>query len=111
MNPVFPAGVTVLKEYTYNPPAQLIFVIFIIAVVTLGIIASIKGRPDTKMYITFSILAILGLLGTFFAPKLVTPHEVYEVKIDDSVKFNEIYNKYEVIGINGSIYTLEERSN
>lgn len=35
----------------------------------------------------------------------------YQVTIDDSVSFNEFYDKYEILEKEGDIYTIKEREN
>ena len=37
------------------------------------------------------------------------PTPSYKVTVDDSVFMNEFYEKYEVLNVDGKIYTIEER--
>lgn len=65
------------------------------------------------------VIAITGLgmiVGGLFSDKFVVDEIVvdtevlYTVVVSDDVRFNEFYNKYEILGQDGSTFTVRERS-
>ena len=56
-----------------------------------------------------AICALIGIAIGMFAPR--EKEERYQVVIDDSVSFNEFYDHYEVLEINGKIYTVRVLTN
>lgn len=71
----------------------------------------------TDSFWTFLITIITGCLagiafffivsGFFRSPKKYETH--YQVTISDSVLMNEFLEKYEILNINGKIYTVKEK--
>ena len=58
-------------------------------------------------------IACLILIASIFVSFVYTPNYTgrnqYKVLIDDSVSFNEIAEKYEIVGQDGDVYILEDR--
>lgn len=82
-----------------------IFAIFCIVLAILCIV------DDTGGQIFFIVGMLVGMLSLFmFAhgkpAKTIT---TYSVMIDDSVLMTEFYDKYEVLNIQGKIFTITER--
>lgn len=79
-----------------------------------SIIGQIAYKADNKIGILCaSIVDIICLIGFFVVsivaelnPKHTGKYE-YQVTIDDSVSMTEFYEKYEVIDIEGKIYTIK----
>ena len=66
-----------------------------IVVIASGIVAFISG--------------VIIILSPFFASEVETGQYRYEVIIDESVKFSDIYDNYEVVEQRGEIWVLEEK--
>lgn len=106
-------GITVLNSYTTLTNASDIFLIVVwgsvFAVLALGLLYSlIKDKPSilTAIFtITASALAVMFFCN-IPAKKLETH---YQVIVDDSVSMNEFQSKYEIIEVEGRIYTIRER--
>ncbi len=88
--------------------AGFIITIFAILCIVISILCAADG---TGGYLVFIAGMFLGLLSLFiFAhakPAKIIP--TYMVLIDDSVSMVEFYDKYEVLEIQGKIYTITER--
>lgn len=61
------------------------------------------------MYVIGIIAAIGFLYFGYFQKKIPTDRYKYEVTIDESVRFTDIYEKYEVIEQRGEIWVLEDK--
>lgn len=97
------------------------FKVFIISIIICGIFAFIAGC--IKKDIILGILdAIIGMfLGIFVGliiativkdfTKQPTGEYTYKVTVDDTVKFNEFYDKYEIISQDGKIFEVKLREN
>jgi hypothetical protein len=61
--------------------------------------------------------AMIGLLflgfGVFFncmvIEETIKPTPIYKVLVSDSVSMNEFYSKYEILNVDGKIYTIEPK--
>lgn len=75
-------------------------------------------------YVTFSAISdrsfggtIIGLLflgiGIFLSwtviNETINPTPIYKVLVSDSVSMNEFYSKYEILNVDGKIYTIEPK--
>ncbi len=59
-------------------------------------------------YVIFIGLVALTITVGYLIPE--NKYEtLYQVTVDDSVSMNEFQNKYEIIKIEGKIYTVKER--
>lgn len=83
----------------------------------LGLMQGLKEN-DIKIgiisgLITGIIMALISspLLTIFFSEKEVGKEYHYQVTIDDSVSMNEFLDKYEILGQEGKIYTVKEKTN
>ena len=91
--------------------SSILFGIFII----IGIILSITEGPILEGWImVISAGIILGVtFGFIWGLMLETPTKYethYQVVIDDSVSMNDFLAKYEIIDIEGKIFTVRERN-
>lgn len=81
--------------------AILVFIIF------LMYNGAIEGLLLAIFVVVSGILSVVSFSRS--NSKEVYSHEEYKVIIDDSVSLNDFYEKYEVIGQEGEIYTVIER--
>lgn len=110
-------GVTILATETIGNKGILLFVIGVCGFITLmffilAFIEIMKGNFGPVIL----LLLVSLLLGTTFGVLLDEYRDYDEIKhvehvvtIDDSVGFKEFYNKYEILGVNGDLYTIKER--
>ena len=94
----------IVVEVSYGwPLLVLIFGIIIVFAIGLGC--------DSGFGVCFGfIMFIIGVI--FAATDILPPKETYtkyDVIVDDSVSLVDFYEKYEVIDINGKIYTVKEK--
>lgn len=93
----------------------------LICIMILSIIGFAVGSLDEGFFegLAFAILgALLGsfigaIIGTFVnaAMRQPTGEYTYKVTVDDTVKFNEFYDKYEIISQDGKIFEVKLREN
>ena len=100
-------GVTILSTYmwwTRSSGTLLAFVIYFLAV---GIVVGIAMLADNDYIGGFVIgLCIAGILLThYFVPK--TEH--IRATLDDSVSYNELTDKYEIVKSEGKVITMIEK--
>lgn len=88
--------------------------IFIISVI-IGIILAIHDKDSMPIF-------IIGLLGLFIGVMMflltgamfsyLSGYEkVYQVTIDETVSMAEFYDTYDVLSVDGKIYTVKEKNN
>lgn len=88
--------------------------IFIISVI-IGIIFAIRDKDSMPIF-------IIGLLGLFIGVMMflltgalfsfLSGYEkVYQVTIDETVSMAEFYDTYDVLSVDGKIYTVKEKNN
>lgn len=112
-------GVTILNTYVeemavMQPWCAIGMTLSIGGIVGLAIFAIISGSyPDCHWLrmgiIILAICFVVGILIGIFAPR--ETEDRHQVIIDDSVSFNEFYEHYEVLEINGKIYTVRVLTN
>ena len=77
-----------------------------------GILIMLAAKKDVVVCI-FGIVGMIGVCtffcGLSFNPEEPTGRYRYEVTIDPSVTFSELYEKYDVIEQRGEIWVLEEK--
>ena len=108
------SGVTILNSYEYLTNTDSImgliflcvgfFVVSIIVLVDL-INHKCKSWVEGILFIIFITLTII--CGGLMPEKKYETR--YQVTTDDSVSMNEFQNKYEIIEVEGKIYTVRER--
>lgn len=114
-------GITFLNStavMTLHPLGSLfiglgLLILFLSSIVALFTV-SINPFSSTGIIIVLSMVLIgilLSLGGLIFGG--INPVEDYikcDVLISEDIKFQEFYEKYEVIEVKGQIYTIKERS-
>lgn len=111
----------ILNEIMLTEPPQWVEVILTIGaamliaglVVTFGVSNMLDsiGAFVTGLVIAFigAILAVVGTISEEKVEPLPTGITQYEVLIDESVNFQEVYDKYEVIERRGDIWVLQDK--
>ena len=115
-------GVIVLNQITeYKEVSGIVWILLclIMAVGGFAIIVGFLEMSDDFYYsvriiklIVGIVLLILGVIGSVYAKKIEeqpTGKYQYQVAIDDTVVMSEFYDKYEVIEVEGKIYTIREK--
>lgn len=113
-------GVEILNQVdvpSKSSGLMVLLLIFLFILVCFFIAAGISACQDD--FIIGVILIVVGLvlfIGMCFCAKktdrlLKQPSGIieYQVTIDDTVSMNEFNKKYEVIEVNGRIYTVREK--
>lgn len=106
-------GVIILNSYETLTNALGIFFVFVwglvFAVLTLCFLyLFIKDNPSISTAIFIIIVGALAVILFCNIPeKKYETH--YQVMVDDSVSMNEFQSKYEIIEVEGKIYTVKER--
>ena len=88
---------------------------WILVLLGFGVVVGILGSLADIDYLLF--LGIIGICTGFVGllviaitdPREPTGRYEYQVIIDENVSFTELYEKYEVIGQNGKIWTIKDK--
>ena len=83
--------------------------IFAIFFIVVSIICMIDGTTGGEIFFFAGIFVGMLSLFIFVHAKPARTINTYSVIIDDSVSMTEFYDKYEVIDIQGKIFTITER--
>lgn len=101
-------------EWTWIKIALIVcFIAFIIGIA--GCLISIIMTCEDKISLFFMGFTVISffLIAVFIAlaekPTVPTGKYEYQVTIDDSVSMNKFYEKYEIVEVNGKIYTIREK--
>ena len=107
-------GVIILNSYEYLTNFNSILLISILcawffAVAILALFALLKyGCNSWKEPAFLVICVVLTIVCVCLIPE--DKYEThYQVTVDNSVSMNEFQNKYEIIKVEGKIYTVRER--
>ena len=107
----------VVTEYTYN--YWLAGIIYLLLVIGCGIFGAVVYYVNCGNWLEGAGIGILlsGILGLFiFAVVCVASQEPiayetqYKVLLDESIQLTEFLEKYEILGQDGKIYIIRERS-
>lgn len=83
--------------------------IFAIFLIVVSIICMIDGTTRGEIFFFAGIIVGMLSLFIFVHAKPAKTITIYSVIIDDSVSMTEFYDKYEVLDIQGKIFTITER--
>lgn len=83
--------------------------IFAIFLIVIFILCAIDGTTGGEIFLVAGIFVGMLSLFIFAHAKPAKTINTYSVIIDDSVSMTEFYNKYEVLDIQGKIFTITER--
>lgn len=105
-------GVIILNSYETLTNTSSIFFVFVWGLVFAALALSflylfIKDKPSISTAIFAIVAGALAVILFCNIPekKLET---YYQVTVDDSVTMNEFQSKYEIIEVEGKIYTVRE---
>lgn len=107
-------GITILNNYEYLTNGNIIFglaltcVLFLLSAVGMIAIAIEYSDINWKEI----ILLIIFIIGSIVYGCLIPEKKYetrYQVTVDNSVSMNEFQDKYEIIEVEGKIYTVRER--
>ena len=106
-------GITILNSYEYLTNFGSIFImsalcVWFFAVVVLVLLSLLKyGCDSWKEPVFLVICVVLTIVCGCLIPE--RKYEIhYQVTVDDSVSMNEFQSKYEIIEVEGKIYTVRE---
>lgn len=107
-------GVIILNSYEYLTNFDSIFVmsflcvLFFVAAVAILLPLLKYGYDSWKEPALLIICVVLTIVCGCLIPKKKIETR-YQVIVDDSVSMNEFQDKYEIIEVEGKIYTVRER--
>ena len=112
-------GIEILAqtEIMKNPDWTSLFFTAMLIFILLGfLMAIIGGIIDMWKLIACGVgLAIGTFVTSFIISPSISPEPTgryeYQVTIDDTVSFTELYEKYKVIDQNGKIWTIRDKEN
>ena len=108
-------GITILSESVYRVCDSKLGLGFAIASLIFGIVALRffeAGDWDEHPWVllTFVFLFVISVAISYISCRqAMYEAPEYKVTISDSVSFNELYGKYEIVEQEGEIYTIRER--
>ena len=107
-------GVTILNSYECltNPSSIFLYFVWGFIFTTFALILSYLFIVDNYSSTSTVIFAIVAgaLAVIFFCNVPEKNYETrYQVTVNDSVSMNEFQSKYEIIEVEGKIYTVRER--
>lgn len=106
-------GVIILNNYEYltnfgSISLMSILCVWFLAAAIVSLFILLKNKCNS--WKEFVILVIGGALSIICGCLIEYKYETrYQVTIDDSVSMNEFQDKYEIIEVEGKIYTVRER--
>ena len=106
-------GVTILNSYEYLTNFGSVFIIsalcvWFFTVVVLVLLSLLKDGCDSWKGPVFLVICVVLTIVCGFIPE--RKYEIhYQVTVDNSVSMNEFQDKYEIIEVEGKIYTVRER--
>lgn len=113
-------GITILNQYEkiitdeiWTSQSTIIAIITgILVFIAIPIISAILDMPEEALTVLEIIAVIISFIILIRSIETVEVerYNVYEVTIEESVSFNELYDKYEIIGQHGQIYEIKERN-
>ena len=115
-------GIEILEQTEIMQDCQWMIIIAIIlaTISTIGIIVNfgliiyehlnLKAFSINMIFVVISFILswILGGLGSTVCQQPTGKYE-YKVTIDDSVYMAEFYKRYDIIKVNGKIFTIREK--
>jgi purine-cytosine permease-like protein len=105
-------GVTILAENAIYELSKIQLMI-IVGLFALGIVCMIIGGIHSDSALLCIIVSMIMIFAAIIyaivmEPKTFVEYE-YKVTVDETVRFNEFQEQYEVIDQEGQIYTVVER--
>lgn len=106
-------GVTILNSYEkFTNVADIFFIIawgIVFAVLAVCFLYLLTKEDPYKVSTVISIIVAGTLATILFCNIPKKDYETYyEITVDDNVTLNEFQSKYEIIKVEGKIYTVKE---
>lgn len=103
-------GVTVIS--TIDNTVNVFYIVFfvILASIIIGVVLQVAFDIDsTNVFRSaiFSAIVFCAIICLYYA--INPPQPYYNVVIDDTVSMTEFFDEYEIISIDGDIYTVKEK--
>lgn len=105
-------------SHFYDKLAFIAFLIMLGIFVVTSIVYVIHNKKESNKYALALLIMVFGIcisiltsvfVGTMFS-FLEGYEKEYKVTIDESVSMVDFYEKYEIISVEGKIYTVRERN-
>lgn len=108
-------GVTILNTVEKGGFSVWGLIVFVLCAVgtflLLYLSISLSAEGDDTAHLVFMLMVLCGIVTTLAGCALWGPtYNEYKVIVDESVSFEEFTDKYEVVGQEGEIYTVVERT-
>ena len=108
-------GVTILNTVEKGGFSVWGLIVFVLCVVGTFLLLYLFIRSaaeyDDTASLIFTLMMLCGICTTVVGCALWGPtYKEYKVIVDESVSFEEFTDKYEVVGQEGEIYTVVERT-
>lgn len=101
----------------WNTRCTVSFCIMVAGLLLLLCMLWISGKWREEVFTVFTVIGsamfVFGLVFTLLFYKIENPVSYkiqYQVTADDSVSLNEFLENYNIISIDGKIYTVEEKN-
>lgn len=104
-------GVTILKQYDFTLNTSLIIILSILTGIFFFLLVKMfwfDMKPEANL-IPLIWGVTIGLLAAFYLKSDDSSPCRYDVLIDNSVSVNELYKDYEILKVEGKIYTITLR--
>lgn len=83
---------------------------FVVIALSIYLLADSIAEDSGVGVITSLVFIGIGMfLSGVVASEIFCPTPTYKVLVDDSVSMNEFYDKYEILNVEGKIYTIEPK--
>lgn len=107
-------GLEILSAKNSSIPIPLSFFLgvlcFVVIVLSIYIVVcAIKEASFVGVIIGLLFIGIGIFLNWTVINKIIKPTPIYKVLVSDSVSMNEFYSKYEILNVDGKIYTIEPK--
>jgi hypothetical protein len=109
-------GITVLSQETDSPLAIIILGVWSALLFAVCLWAAIKDFRDcyscipAKAFLGLALISLLIMGICIYEGATYSPETTYKVIIDESVSFQELQERYEIIDQEGQIYTIKEKT-
>ena len=101
-----------VKDGSIPIPLSIFLGVLCFVVIVLSIyivVCAIKEASFVGVIIGLLFIGIGIFLNCTTINKTINPTPVYKVLVSDSVSMNEFYSKYEILNVDGKIYTIEPK--
>ena len=102
-------GVTILKQYDTSLSIEsIIFFSILAGIIAFFFMLILPGPTLLPLSLVFGVIIGLTIFVNLKSENNI-PNYYYDVIIDNSVSVNELYKDYEILKVDGKIYTIALR--